>query len=128
MSFVEAYRSCFSQYARFSGRARRSEYWYWTLWVALIGAVDAVIEQVILKDSYHYVSSAILGLIFLLPTLAVSVRRLHDTDRSGWWYLIQAVPVIGGIVLLVFFVQDSGPDNRYGPSPKAEARSVAVRR
>jgi uncharacterized membrane protein YhaH (DUF805 family) len=115
MSFPEAVRVCFSKYVTFTGRARRSEYWWFVLFVALVSLVASAIDF----SADIMVFQVIVGLALLLPELAVAVRRLHDTDRTGWWLLIGLVPVIGGIVLLVFFLIDSDPDaNRYGASPK----------
>lgn len=80
-------------------------------WPSVIGIIDAIIGSSVL--------GLILTLVFLLPSLAVTIRRLHDTDRSGWWILIGLIPLIGAIVLIVFACQDSQPGgNQYGPSPK----------
>ena len=115
MTFGAAISSVLTQYTGFSGRARRSEYWYFFLFSVLVsivaGVVDTALNSVLL--------GVVVGLGLLLPSLAVSVRRLHDTGRSGWWLLIGLIP-FGGIVLLVFQCQDSEPGaNRFGPSPKA---------
>ena len=116
MNIQEAVRSVLSQYAGFTGRARRSEYWYWTL-AYLIAYVVAFIIDSILGIS---LVTIVVALAALIPSLAVGVRRLHDTDKSGWFLLIGLIPLIGAIVLIVFFVADSGPDNQYGPNPKGE--------
>jgi uncharacterized membrane protein YhaH (DUF805 family) len=110
------YLIALKKYAEFDGRARRKEYWMFALFNLLITLAIAVIEAII-------GTSGFLGLIYalavLLPAIAVSVRRLHDTDRSGWWLLIALVPIVGAIVLLVFMVQDSKPGtNLYGIYPK----------
>ncbi len=110
------------KYAVFRGRAQRSEYWFFVLFYTLIAIVLAIVDGV----TGTYSRSAGVGLLggiftlaMLVPSLAVSVRRLHDTDRSGWWLLIGLVPVIGVIVLIIFFVLDSQPGaNRFGPYPK----------
>jgi uncharacterized membrane protein YhaH (DUF805 family) len=114
---MNGYVATLKKYADFSGRARRTEYWLFVLFNMVIAVLLSVIDYVLS-------SPGIIGLLFalaiLLPSIAVGVRRLHDTDRSGWWLLIAFVPLIGGIVLLVFFVLDSTPgDNKYGASPKA---------
>jgi uncharacterized membrane protein YhaH (DUF805 family) len=113
------------KYADFSGRARRSEYWYFLLFYMLILIALSVVDVVMgwfSTDAGVGVLSGIYTLALLIPSLSVSVRRLHDTDRSGWWLLIGLLPLIGGIVLLVFFVQDSQAGaNRFGPNPKAAA-------
>jgi uncharacterized membrane protein YhaH (DUF805 family) len=108
-----------NKYAVFTGRARRKEYWMFFLFNLLIGLGIAIVEAII-------GTGGILGIVFslamLIPGIAVTVRRLHDTGRSGWWILISLVPVIGWIVLLVFMVLEGHPgDNEYGPDPKAGA-------
>jgi len=123
MSFTAAIRSVLTQYIGFTGRARRSEYWWWVLFTVLVGFAAAILDGVLgttLGDnSATGVIGVIVNLALLLPTLAVAVRRLHDTDRSGWWLLIGLVPIVGAIVLLVFFVLDSTPGtNRFGANPK----------
>lgn len=115
MSFGDAVRTALSKYAVFSGRARRSEYWWYTLFSSIVSIVVSIIDQVI--------GSPILGLLvslaLLLPGLGVTVRRLHDTGRSGWWILIGIIPLVGWIVLIVFLCQDSQPgQNAHGPSPE----------
>ena len=120
MSFADAVRICLSKYVDFSGRARRSEYWWFTLFNVLVGIVASIIDAVIgTRWGSFGLIEALTSLALLLPGLAVGVRRLHDTSRSGWWILIGIIPIVGWIVLLVFYVQDSHPDNKYGPSPKA---------
>ncbi len=118
MSFADAVRSVLSKYVTFSGRARRSEYWWFVLFTAIVYIVAGIIDAA----AGTQVIGLLVGLALLLPSLAVGVRRLHDTGRSGWWILIALIPLIGAIVLLVFSVQDSQPgSNNYGPSPKGEA-------
>ena len=116
MSFPDAVRSALTQYATFSGRARRSEYWFFYLAVTIAMIVASVLDQAL---GLNYVLYGIVALALLLPNLATAARRLHDTNRTGWWLLIGLVPIVGAIVLIVFFVQDSTPGvNQYGPSPK----------
>ena len=104
-----------NRYATFTGRAHRTEFWMFFLIALIIGVVLAVLDRIIGKD----ILSALFSLATLVPWLALGARRLHDTNRSGWWQLIGLVPVIGLIVLIVFFVADSEPgDNRFGPNPK----------
>ncbi len=117
------YLEVLKKYAVFSGRARRKEYWYFTLFSILISIALAIIDG-LLGTFNSEAGTGLLGgiysLVVLIPSIAVSVRRLHDTDHSGWWLLIALFPCIGAIVLLVFMVTDSTPgDNQYGPSPKA---------
>jgi uncharacterized membrane protein YhaH (DUF805 family) len=120
MSFTDAVRTCLSKYVDFSGRARRSEYWWFALFVILAGVVGTLLDGLFgtRSDLGAGAVQGVINLALLLPSLAVAVRRLHDTSRTGWWILIGLVPVVGWIVLLVFYVQDSEADNEYGPSPK----------
>ena len=127
MGFSEALKSFWSNYRNFKGRARRSEYWFIQLFLVLTNLAAAVIDLVLMNgDVDRFVANGgggIVGLIWILativPALAVLVRRLHDTGRSGWWALIGFVPVVGAIALLVFTVADSeAKQNSYGPSPK----------
>ena len=118
MGFADAVKSVFNQYAGFSGRARRSEYWWFTLFTMLASVVASIVDAVV----GFPVGTIALLLAILLPSLAVSVRRLHDTGRSGWWLLIGLIPLVGFIILIVFYVQDSQPGtNAHGPSPKESA-------
>ncbi|MDN3297873.1 DUF805 domain-containing protein [Streptomyces ficellus] len=110
------YVDVLKKYATFSGRARRKEYWMFTLISTVIYAVLAVIDVSLIGSG---VIAGIYGLAVLLPTLAVAVRRLHDTGRSGWWLFISLVPLVGGIILLVFLASEGKPEaNEHGPNPK----------
>jgi uncharacterized membrane protein YhaH (DUF805 family) len=110
------YLEVLKKYAVFDGRARRTEYWMFVLFSVIIAIVLGVVEGIVGGPG---VLGALYGLAVLVPSLAVGARRLHDTNRSGWWLLIGLVPVIGVIVLLVFMVADSQPgSNQYGPNPK----------
>jgi len=119
------YLEVLKKYAVFSGRARRKEYWYFSLFNLLITIVLAVIDGMtgtLIAEANIGLLGGIYALAILIPLLAVSVRRLHDTDRSGWWLLIALIPLIGAIVILVFMVQDSKPnENQYGSNPKGAA-------
>lgn len=118
MGLPDAVRAVLTQYAGFSGRARRSEYWWFALASFLASVVASIIDAAIGVSILEW----ILTLALLVPSLAVAVRRLHDTGRSGWWLLMGLIPLVGAIVLLVFFCQDSRPGtNQYGPSPKYQA-------
>jgi uncharacterized membrane protein YhaH (DUF805 family) len=113
---VNWYLAVLKNYASFSGRARRTEYWMFSLFNVIIAIVLNVISLAIQQVS---ILGTIYGLAVLIPGLAVGVRRLHDTGRSGWWLLIGLVPLIGAIVLIVFMATDGEPgDNAYGPNPK----------
>ncbi|HEY7988302.1 MAG TPA: DUF805 domain-containing protein [Lapillicoccus sp.] len=124
MSFVDAIKSVFTQYVGFSGRARRSEFWYFYLFTILLSIVASIVQRA-MTNSTNGIVTTIIGLAIVLPYLAVAVRRLHDTSRSGWWLLIGLIPVVGTIILIVFWVQDSHGDNQYGPSPKAVGSTAA---
>ena len=121
MSFADAVRTCLTKYVVFTGRARRSEYWWFVLFSAIVNLVAGILDAALGTDYYRGGGwiSTIASLALLLPSLAVAIRRLHDTSRTGWWILIGLVPIIGWIVLIVFYVQDSHADNEYGPNPKA---------
>lgn len=120
MSFAEAVKVCFSKYVVFSGRARRAEYWWYTLFLIIVSILLGVLDGMFFGMTMETTGplGALFTLATLIPSIAVSVRRLHDTDRSGWWLLIALLPFIGWIVLLVFFVTKGTPgQNRFGPDP-----------
>ena len=114
MTPMQAIQSVFGNYANFNGRASRSEYWWFVLFVAIINSALSVVF--ISLPEVGTALLAIWSLAIILPALAVTVRRLHDTDRSGWWFLLQFIP-FGALVLLVFmFLSGTGETNRYGPA------------
>ncbi len=116
MDFVTAVRTCLSKYVDFSGRARRSEFWWFYLAGVLAVAVGAALDLAVGTYPLFY---GLAALATFLPTLAAGIRRLHDTGKSGVYILFGLIPLVGGIVLLVFFVQDSAPGaNEHGPNPK----------
>ena len=120
------YFEVLKKYAVFGGRARRKEYWYFVLFNALIGIVLAIVDGVtgtLVPGAGIGLLGGLYSLAVFIPGFAVTVRRLHDTGKSGWWLLIFLVPLVGVIVFLVFMVKDSQPgENQYGPNPKvAEA-------
>jgi uncharacterized membrane protein YhaH (DUF805 family) len=122
MSFVDAVRSCFRQYVGFSGRARRAEFWWFQLFDVLVGVLAFAVDSLLkLTDAQgNGPVQGMVSLVLLLPGLAVFVRRMHDINRSGWWWLLVLLPIVGWIILLVWTLRDSTPGpNRYGPSPKA---------
>ena len=111
------------KYAQFSGRARRKEYWMFFLFNFLINFVFNILSSVVSDSFEAYIVVSILSWIvslgLLVPNISVAVRRLHDTGRSGWNYLWCLLPLVGWIILLVFYCQDSQPGyNQYGPNPK----------
>jgi uncharacterized membrane protein YhaH (DUF805 family) len=116
------YIEVWKKYAVFGGRARRKEYWFFVLFniiaIFILAFIDAL-SGTISQEAGVGLLSGIYSLAVLIPSIAVAVRRLHDTDRVGWWVLIGLIPLIGAIVLIIFFVLDSTPgDNRFGPNPK----------
>lgn len=121
MSIDDAVEICLRKYAVFRGRARRSEYWWFVVFTSLVATFASVIDAIIgTQFARTGLLQVLATLALLLPSLAVGVRRLHDLDQSGWWLLLLIIPVLGALILmLAFFVRDSGPDNQYGPSPKA---------
>jgi uncharacterized membrane protein YhaH (DUF805 family) len=121
MSFVESIQTCFSKFVTWQGRAGRAEYWWWALFALIVYIVGAVIDAAAKSP----IPTIVLVLVLLLPSLAVFVRRLHDTGRSGWWYWIGLVPLVGGIVLLVFVCSASHGPNNYGNGPAGPASSPA---
>ena len=125
MTFTSAIATCFRKYADFSGRARRSEYWkfmFFTMIVeVLTTAVFTTIIPIVVDINGSEISLIYLAacLIFALPKLAVSVRRLHDIGKSGWFYLISLIPVVGQIIFFIWCVKDSeARTNKYGQDPK----------
>lgn len=123
MSFAEAVSSVLRQYVTFHGRARRAEYWWFVLFAFLVSFAASIVDMALLGADLESGSVGIVGglvsLALFLPSLAVAVRRLHDTDRSGWWVLTFLIPIVGFVMWLVFMLSDSNPlANRFGPSPK----------
>ncbi|MCI4046703.1 DUF805 domain-containing protein [Streptomyces sp. TRM75563] len=115
------YLDVLKNYAGFSGRARRKEYWMFVLFNFIIGVVLSVIGTAI-DTQIPYI---IYIVAVIVPSLAVLVRRLHDTGRSGWWFFIAFVPLVGGIVLLVFLASEGKPEtNQYGVNPKLAPQAI----
>lgn len=115
MNFGEAIKSGFSNYANFAGRAIRSEYWFWTLFTMIGIAIAAGLDFAIFNAPalFYFVFT----LVIFLPGLAVTIRRLHDLDRPGWWIFLIFVPLIGVIVLIVWFcTRGTSGRNRFGPN------------
>lgn len=130
MTLTQSVKSVFSKYATFTGRASRSEYWYFTLFNIItstllfllgiaIGAATGGSDGVPGGLIVGYILYIIYGLGVLIPSLAVTVRRLHDTNNSGWLILLGLIPCVGGIVLLVFMIlQGTNGENKYGDIPE----------
>ncbi|MDE6717357.1 MAG: DUF805 domain-containing protein [Muribaculaceae bacterium] len=118
--FGEAIRRAFNNYCVFTGRASRSEYWWFVLFTAIVGwAIGIILGLPLGSDSFIYQGvSGLWGLFIFLPSLGLCFRRLHDTGRSGWNILWALLPFIGTIILIVYFCQNSQmSDNQYGPVP-----------
>jgi uncharacterized membrane protein YhaH (DUF805 family) len=124
MSLQGAIRNGFANYVRFSGRARRSEYWFWVLFTIIVSAITSVLDSLAGTSTSSGVGlfSTIAGLALLLPGLAVFWRRMHDIGKSGLWYLTLLIPVaniVFFVILIVWACKDSQPgSNQYGPNPK----------
>lgn len=122
-------KTVFRKYATFQGRAQRAEYWYFVLFYVVVytvlGFLDGSLSRPADEPSWGLLSG-VFALATLVPSIAVSVRRLHDTNRSGWWMLVMFVPLIGQLVMLIFMVLDGTPgDNRFGPNPKQQAAALS---
>lgn len=118
MSFGDAIRATFGNYANFSGRSRRAEYWYFLLFVLLAYAV--IMLLVATRPTVGIFLSLLFILALIIPGMALNIRRLHDIDHSGWWMLVGFVPLLGGLILLIWHCTPgtAGP-NRFGSDPKA---------
>jgi len=122
VGFVEALRLGFSNYVRFTGRSSRGAYWFWVVWMLIGAVVTGALDSVLFgsSPSEGSVLNGLWALATLLPSLANSVRRLHDIGRSGWWVLIVLVPVIGFIILIYWHAQPGQrAENRFGPDAEA---------
>ncbi|WP_250533035.1 DUF805 domain-containing protein [Caballeronia sp. AZ10_KS36] len=119
MGFFEAVRvSLIEKFATFAGRARRAEYWYFQLFMFFVGIGAGVLAEMAKNAAVGILIGLVVVLIMVIPGLAVTVRRLHDTDRSGWFYFIGCIPVIGSILLLVWICSRGTQGvNRYGSDP-----------
>ena len=120
---MEWYITVLKNYAVFSGRARRKEYWMFFLIIFLISIAISIVGAMM--------GAELLGMLYSLavfiPSLAVAVRRLHDTGRSGWWFLIALIPIVGAFILLYFLVKDSDEgENAYGENPKGFSQAASA--
>ena len=112
MGFAQAISAGFSNYVNFRDRACRSEYWYWILFIVIADIVAGIIDAVLGMQ----IVTGLFGLVTIIPNIAIAIRRLHDLDRTGWWILLGFIPLIGWIILLIWYVTKGtdGP-NRFGP-------------
>lgn len=127
MTMMEAVSKVLSNYSNFSGRAARPEFWWWVLAFILLQIATSIVDSAIIApllglDPFAPGTgqplSLLVTLALLVPYVAVSVRRLHDTGRSGWWFLVGVIPIIGPLVLLIWYVQPGTPgDNAFGAAP-----------
>lgn len=118
VSFSEAIKMGFDKYALFSGRSSRSEFWWWMLFVWLVGLAGGILDTIF---GTKEIFGGIMSLALLLPVLAVSVRRLHDIGKGGGWYFINLIPLVGQIIFLVWMAKDSEMEpNRFGPIPNVQ--------
>jgi len=121
---MDYYLKVLKNYAVFEGRARRKEYWLFLLFNILILIVLSILDQILgtfdSETKKGFISS-VYSLAVIIPSIAVSIRRLHDTDKTGWWLLLNLIPLFGSLVLLIFFISDSQREtNRFGVNPKLE--------
>ncbi|MEM8859197.1 MAG: DUF805 domain-containing protein [Chloroflexota bacterium] len=123
------YLKVLKQYFDFKGRARRKEYWMFTLVNVIIFAILAAIDFTVLGadvETGGMILYPLYALVVMIPSLAVSIRRLHDSGRNGWYILSVFIPIVGGLVLIYFMVQDSeAGDNKWGPNPKKAPQILA---
>ena len=125
MGFQEAVRAFFSNYAKFDGRSARSEYWWPVLAMTIVNYFIILPIQLLVSEGFGGILSIIFSLVILIPSIAVAIRRLHDTDKSGWWYLLIFLPIIGWIALIVFFATaGTSGSNRFGPDPLGSDANV----
>jgi len=118
MGFGQAVKTCFRKYADFRGRAPRSEYWYFVLANFLLGLAVGFVCAIVAGKSALFVGVGLMVLVIFLPSLAAQVRRLHDTNASGWWVLLSLIPYVGGLIMAVWYCfKGTEGENRFGPDP-----------
>ncbi|MEJ0010684.1 MAG: DUF805 domain-containing protein [Alphaproteobacteria bacterium] len=121
MTFSQSIQTCLQKYATFSGRASRSELWFFKLLGFLCGIFASIADHILVGKGMGPVYTVVMLGLFL-PSLSVEVRRLHDLDKSGWWWWIVLIPIVGIIVLIVWYcTKGTGGDNRFGPDPLANS-------
>ncbi|MEA5153196.1 DUF805 domain-containing protein [Raineyella sp.] len=131
MAFLDAIKTCFRKYVVFSGRATRAEFWYFVLFTFIVSLIAAGLDNALgltPEGAVTGILSSLAGLALLLPSLAVTVRRLHDVNRSGWWILLALVLVIGDLFLIfAFYIKKSvAGANRFGPDPLVATRPTTA--
>jgi uncharacterized membrane protein YhaH (DUF805 family) len=128
MGFQKAVATCFRKYAVSAGRATRSEFWYFVLFIFLVSGILTVADGMIFGREYAdpQLLSGIFSLGVFIPSWAVNIRRLHDIDKSGWWILLNVIPVIGSIILIYWACKPGTGPNRYGPVPEGAAAAQAA--
>jgi uncharacterized membrane protein YhaH (DUF805 family) len=120
IGFGEAISAGFSNYFNFNERSTRSAYWYFVLFLAILGAVTGILDFAIFGPQIVGPLTGIASLATFIPTISLSVRRLHDISRTGWWVLLALIPIVGWIILIVWACQPTIPQaNEYGPPPAA---------
>lgn len=127
VTFGQAVRAFFANYATFSGRATRSEFWFAWLFNCIVTLVVSCLATLLGDGVLGMVITGlggIYGLAILLPSLAIAWRRLHDSGRSGGFWFLSFIPLVGGIIVLVFYCMDSAPDNQYGPRRTESNRNM----
>ena len=123
MTFTDAIRSGFENYGKFEGRASRAAYWWWFLFAILANVAGGILDAIL---GTNFVRILVAVALFV-PGLSVAVRRLHDIDRSGWWIFLILIPLIGFIVLLIWYLREGDPaDNQYGPPPVTGAPAAGT--
>lgn len=116
------YTDALKQYAVFSGRTNRKPFWMFVLLNFLVSVAISIVANIIFSTEVAQIVSWLYALAILLPSLGIAARRLHDIGKSAWWLLIGLIPLVGAIVLIVFYCLDSQPEtNAYGPNPKGVA-------
>ena len=118
MNFQQSIEKCFKNYANFNGRATRSEFWFFYLFVVLVSIGTVIIDFVIDPTGNFILFNSIASLALLIPQISAACRRLHDTGKSGWWQLLY-LTIIGGIVVIVWLATETTKKkNHFGPVPK----------
>ena len=123
MGFVDAVKAFFNNYTNFSGRSSRSEYWWAFLFIFIIAIAIGIIGG-LFGETISLILTGLFYIVILLPSISVAVRRLHDTDKSGWFFLIGLIPLIGLILIVFYCTKGTAGPNRFGPDPLGGDTSV----